>query len=150
MHQMNPDLQTKHKQGGWVEFGETLNILLFWSLIDSCSFFSEKKANPKMSSSSDKTDTSNPRKQKPLPCPLGPSRDWQNLPELLFGNVMMMVGMDQHENIPKCRQVCQGWNVRVSQMTKLKKDTIRSTAESQATVIRDTGRLYFTRQVSLS
>ena len=96
-----------------------------------------------MSSSSDKTDTSNPRKQKPLSCPLGPSRDWQNLPELLFGDIMMMVGMDQHENIPKCRQVCQGWNVMVPKMTKHKKDTFKREAESLAAKIREKWGYFF-------
>ena len=77
-------------------------------------------------------------------------RSWQSLPDLIFSDIMMMAGMTSLDDLHKSRQVCQCWNEMISQMTKLKKDTIRSTAESQATVIRDTGRLYFTHQVSLS
>ena len=95
------------------------------------------KVNPKMSSSSDRTQTSCPQDQKPLRCLLGISRDWQNLPDRVFGDVMMMFGVNKLEAIPKCRQVCQIWNVMISQMTKLKKDTIRREAESQAAKIRD-------------
>ena len=82
--------------------------------------------------SSDRTQASNPQEKNSLRCSLGPSKDWQNLPDLLFRDVIMMVGMDQLENIPKCRQVCRGWNVMVSQMTKHKKDTVRREAESLA------------------
>ena len=103
-------------------------ILFFWSLLI---FFQKKKANPKMSSSSVRTHTSNPQEQKVLSCSVRPSKDWQNLCDIVFGNVMMMVGMDQLENIPECRQVCRGWNVMVSQMTKHKKDTLRSEAKSR-------------------
>ena len=85
-----------------------------------------------MSSSSDRTQASNPQEKNSLSCSLGPSKDWQNLPDLLFRDVIMMVGMDQLENIPKCTQVCRGWNVMVSQMTKHKKDTVRREAESLA------------------
>ena len=84
-----------------------------------------------MSSSSDRTQASNPQEKNSLSCSLGPSKEWQNLPDLLFHDVIMMVGMDQVENIPKCRQVCRGWNVMVSQMTKHKKDTLRSEAKSR-------------------
>ena len=89
-----------------------------------------------MSSSSVRTQASNPQEQKSLSCPLRPSRDWQNLLDI-FGDVMMMVGLDKLENIPKCRQVCQGWNVMVSQMTKLKKDTTRRRAEALVAKIRE-------------
>ena len=110
---------------------------IFLIIADICRFFFRKKANHKMSSSSDITQTSNPQEQKVLSCSSRPSKDWQNLLDIVFGNVMMMVGMDLLENIPKCRQVCQGWNVMVSQMTKLKKDTMRGEAESLAAKIRD-------------
>ena len=82
-----------------------------------------------MSSSSDRTQASNPQEKNSLSCSLGPSKDWQNLPDLLFHDVIMMVGMDQLENIPKCTQVCRSWNVMVSQMTKYKKVTIRKKVE---------------------
>ena len=55
---------------------------------------------------------------------------WQNLPDLIFGEIMMMLmGL---EELQKCRQVCQKWNVMISQMTRLKKDQIRRKAESLA------------------
>ena len=61
---------------------------------------------------------------------------WKNLPDIVFSDIMMMVGMDKLENIPKYRQVCQSWNEMVSQMTKLKKDTVRRKTESLAARIR--------------
>ena len=60
---------------------------------------------------------------------------WQNLPDLIFGEIMMMLmGL---EELQKCRQVCQKWNVMISQMTKNKKNTIWSKAKSLATQIGD-------------
>ena len=32
---------------------------------------------------------------------------WQNLPDLVFDDVMMMAGQESLENLHKCRQVCQ-------------------------------------------
>ena len=65
---------------------------------------------------------------------------WQILPDLIFSEIIMMtVGMDKLENIPKCRQVCQSWDVKVSQMTKYEKDTIRTKAESLGAWIRALG-----------
>ena len=69
---------------------------------------------------------------------------WQNLPDLIFSDIVVMVvrswlnelnddlndpfesGLNDTEisDLQKCRQVCRSWNVMVSQMAKLKKDTI--------------------------
>ena len=59
--------------------------------------------------------------QKQMP---SPSKDWQNIPEIIFGDIMMMLGMDKLEDIPKCSQVCRSWNMMISLETKHKKDTI--------------------------
>ena len=42
------------------------------------------------------------------------------------------MGGESPQDLQKCRQVCQGWNVMVSQMTKYEKDTVRRKAESLA------------------
>ena len=60
------------------------------------------------------------------------SHDWQNLPELIFGEIMVMAGLKRLDNFHRCRRVCQSWNVRISQMTKYKKDTIRRNVKSLA------------------
>ena len=57
---------------------------------------------------------------------------WQDLPDLIFGETMLLLGL---EELQKCRQVCQIWNVMISQMTKNKKNTIWSKAKSLATQI---------------
>ena len=44
---------------------------------------------------------------------------------------------NQHDDLQKCRQVCQSWNAMVSQMTKLKRDAIRKRAEGLAAFIRE-------------
>ena len=60
---------------------------------------------------------------------------WQYLPDLILGEIMvMLMGL---EKLQKCRQVCQKWNVMISQMTKNKKNIIWSKAESLATQIGD-------------
>ena len=65
-------------------------------------------------------------------------KDWQNLPDIILGDIVMILGMievievididrgdrDILEDILKCRQVCRNWNVMIAQMTKHKKDTI--------------------------
>ena len=68
-----------------------------------------------------------------MPFPLGLSKDWQTLPEIIFGNIMTMIviQMDKLEDLQKCRQVCLSWNMMISQMTKHKKDTLRSEAKSR-------------------
>ena len=73
---------------------------------------------------------------------------WQNLPDLLFNEVKVMVEIgrlnelyggpfNQHDELQKCRQVCQSWNAMVSQMTRLMRDTIRKRAEGLAAFIRE-------------
>ena len=62
---------------------------------------------------------------------------WQNLPDLIFTDILMMVGLGRLDDISKGRRVCQSWNVVISQMTKRTKDTIRREAESQAAEIRE-------------
>ena len=62
---------------------------------------------------------------------------WQNLPHHVFGEVMTMMGRERHQDIPKCSQVCQSWNVMMSQMTKYEKDTIRREAKNLAEEIQD-------------
>ena len=49
---------------------------------------------------------------------------WKNLPALIFSDIMMILGRNNHEELKKCRQVSQRWNVKISQMTKSNKDTI--------------------------
>ena len=91
--------------------------------------------------------------------------NWQNLPHNVFGDIMIMMGRgslqdftkekkvfkkrksprfykmrnerSKHDHFTKCRQVCQSWNVKMSQMTKYEKDTIRREAESLASEIRE-------------
>ena len=62
---------------------------------------------------------------------------WQNLPDLILTDIMMMAELDRLDDISKCRQICQSWNVMISQMTKRNKDTIRREAESVAAEIRE-------------
>ena len=35
---------------------------------------------------------------------------WAVLPELVFSDIMMMVGLDSLESLHRCRQVCKTWN----------------------------------------
>ena len=55
---------------------------------------------------------------------------WKDLPDIIFGDILIMMGLNSLEHLHRCRQVCQGWNVMIAPMTKYKKDTIRRTAES--------------------
>ena len=36
--------------------------------------------------------------------------DWLSLPELIFSDIMMMVGLESLESLHRCRQVCKTWN----------------------------------------
>ena len=36
--------------------------------------------------------------------------DWNNLPDVIFGDIMMMVGLESVETLHACRQVCRSWN----------------------------------------
>ena len=55
---------------------------------------------------------------------------WKDLPDIIFGDILIMMGLNSLEHLHRCRQVCQGWNVMIAPLTKYKKDTIRRTAES--------------------
>ena len=35
---------------------------------------------------------------------------WTTLPELIFSDIMMMVGLKSLESLHRCRQVCKTWN----------------------------------------
>lgn len=35
---------------------------------------------------------------------------WLTLPELIFSDIMMMVGLKSLESLHRCRQVCKTWN----------------------------------------
>ena len=67
----------------------------------------------------------------------------------IFGEIMIMVGRESLDELLKCRQVCQKWNVIISQMTKFKKDTIKRKADSSAALIRDERPPDFTTTASL-
>ena len=62
--------------------------------------------------------------------------DWQNLTDLIFAEIMMACGQNSLNDLQKCRQVCQNWNVMIYQMTKHKKDTISRKAGSLAAQIK--------------
>ena len=35
---------------------------------------------------------------------------WLELPEMIFSDIMMMVGLNSLESLHRCRQVCKTWN----------------------------------------
>ena len=61
---------------------------------------------------------------------------WQMLPDQIFSDILMIVGLQSIKDVQKCKQICQSWNLIVTQMTKLKKDSIRRKAESAAAQIK--------------
>ena len=38
---------------------------------------------------------------------------WLELPEMIFSDMMMMVGLESLESIHRCRQVCSKWNENI-------------------------------------
>ena len=40
-------------------------------------------------------------------------QDWQNLPDVIFGDIMMMVGLESLDTLHTCRQVCRSWNENI-------------------------------------
>ena len=38
---------------------------------------------------------------------------WLTLPDLIFSDIMMMVGLESLESLHRCRQVCKTWNERI-------------------------------------
>ena len=63
--------------------------------------------------------------------------DWQNLPDSLYGDLMMMLGRKTPEYVKKCREVCKSWNVGISQISRHKKDTIMIEVEDMVAMYRD-------------
>ena len=35
---------------------------------------------------------------------------WATLPDMIFSDIMMMVGLESLESLHRCRQVCSKWN----------------------------------------
>ena len=61
---------------------------------------------------------------------------WQNVPNLIFGDIMMMTDL---EDLQKCRQICKCWKEMISQLTKYRKNTIRRKIERLVEQIREAG-----------
>ena len=38
---------------------------------------------------------------------------WLKLPEMIFSDIMMMVGLQSLESLHRCRQVCTTWNEKI-------------------------------------
>ena len=38
---------------------------------------------------------------------------WLTLPDLIFSDIMMMVGLESLESLHRCRQVCSQWNEKI-------------------------------------
>ena len=38
---------------------------------------------------------------------------WLSLPDLIFCDIMMMVGLESLESLHRCRQVCSKWNEKI-------------------------------------
>ena len=60
--------------------------------------------------------------------------DWLLLPDLIFGDIMLMVGLQSLETLHRCRQVCRTWNDKI--MTNIwgnshKKNIIQQKIELQ-------------------
>ena len=69
---------------------------------------------------------------------------WKNLPDVVFCDIMMMTGLNSLEDLHRCRQVSQSWNVMIAQITKYKKLTIWKKAESLASqFLNEEGELEF-------
>ena len=62
--------------------------------------------------------------------------DWQYFPEVIFSDMMVMLGLKSIEELHKSKQVCQGWNMMISQMTQKKKHSIEIKAENLVDEIR--------------
>ena len=67
-------------------------------------------------------------------------RSWQNFPEFIFSDLVIIVGRESLEDLRKCRQVCKAWNVMIKDkyvMTTPRKNTIRRRADFLAANIRE-------------
>ena len=67
---------------------------------------------------------------------------WKNLPDVVFCDIIMKIGLNSLEDLHKCRQVSQSWNMMTAQMTKHKKVNIRKKAESLASQFREESRFH--------
>ena len=38
---------------------------------------------------------------------------WARLPDLIFSDIMLMVGLESLESLHRCRQVCSTWNEKI-------------------------------------
>ena len=38
---------------------------------------------------------------------------WLTLPDLIFSDIMLMVGLESLESLHRCRQVCKTWNEHI-------------------------------------
>ena len=38
---------------------------------------------------------------------------WLTLPEMIFSDIMLMVGLESLESLHRCRQVCKTWNAKI-------------------------------------
>ena len=38
---------------------------------------------------------------------------WVTLPDMIFSDIMMMVGLESLESLHRCRQVCSKWNEKI-------------------------------------
>ena len=55
---------------------------------------------------------------------------WKNLPDHIVGSdIMIMLGMNNLEDLHRCRQVCRSWNLMIEKITKQKKDTMKTRVE---------------------
>ena len=57
---------------------------------------------------------------------------WLTLPELIFSDIMIMVGLESLNGLHRCRQVCKTWNeliIRVIWENKSKKQIMRERIE---------------------
>ena len=55
---------------------------------------------------------------------------WNTLPDVVFSEIMTVVGLESLGVLQKCRGVCKTWNVMICQMTRYKKTAIIGEAEN--------------------
>ena len=62
---------------------------------------------------------------------------WQNLPDVIFSEIMTTVGLESLGVLQKCRGVCKTWDVMICQMTRNDKNSIIREAEDLAAKMQD-------------
>ena len=82
------------------------------------------------------SNTVNIQNKKPKMSQITEAGCWKNIPDLIFSDIVMMMSLESLVDLHRSRQVCQNWNVMITQMTKLEKDTIRRKTENMAAEIR--------------